>query len=657
MASSGTPGGSLTITHSQGQMRNGPPLSSGTTPSGLGPLPRAPRRRRLVLTASQKGALQAFFQENPYPGITAREHLARELAISESRIQLERKPSLRTGPLVRRMTPVSSVFLVKVSSAPYRGLQQELHPLPMRMTKEEMTLVPMPSVVGFPTVPVPQVWVQNQRTRQLRQSRRLDSRIPQGEGPPNGKGQPPGRVPKEGRRKRTSISASQTSILLQAFEEERFPGIGMRESLARKTGIPEARIQSRTEGRADANVAVLDVEDWLPTPFARPITDVPAVRPRSHESKALRQRIWFSTRSHPRVDGGRGVEGSREQTSGRGLSWGRERRAAEALARQSDTGPVCSRLGSQGCPGHAHGFRRPMERVWFQNRRARHPGQSPSGPKNALAANHKPSPRGTVPLDQSHLWRVPRSSPNLAPFDPLASMQTQAAGTPPVSSVDVVPPVSCGGFGRLIPGASLVPPTLGGQGGNAAAPRDLGSRSCPGLTRGGGLSPGHADLGLPSPGRCQQPKEHPSKAPLLLQVGPRPPPADPPQHWGHAGPSGTDQAMPRRGQSSQAVMGTAGSQDGTGQQPAPGESPAWWQQPPPPAGPCVPLPPQHQLCTDTSSFLQELLSADEMEEDVHPLWVGPLREEEPPGPLEAPLSEDDYHALLEMLQDSLWPQA
>ena len=104
-------------------------------------------------------------------------------------------------------------------------------------------------------------------------------------------------------------------------------------------------------------------------------------------------------------------------------------------------------------------------------------------------------------------------------------------------------------------------------------------------------------------------------------------------------------------------MGTAGSQDGTGQQPAPGESPAWWQQPPPPAGPCVPLPPQHQLCTDTSSFLQELLSADEMEEDVHPLWVGPLREEEPPGPLEAPLSEDDYHALLEMLQDSLWPQA
>ena len=41
-----------------------------------------------MLTASQKGALQAFFQKNPYPSITAREHLARELAISESRIQV-----------------------------------------------------------------------------------------------------------------------------------------------------------------------------------------------------------------------------------------------------------------------------------------------------------------------------------------------------------------------------------------------------------------------------------------------------------------------------------------------------------------------------------------------------------------------------------------
>ncbi|XP_038418354.1 double homeobox protein 4C-like isoform X5 [Canis lupus familiaris] len=176
-------------------------MASSSTPGG--PLPRAPRRRRLVLTASQKGALQAFFQKNPYPSITAREHLARELAISESRIQC--RGSLRMGPLVRRRTPVSSVFLVSQSaSAPYRGLQQELHPLPMRMTKEEMTLVPMPSVV----------WFQNQRTRQLRQSRRLDSRIPQGEGPPNGKAQLPGDspAPKKGPLLSHSLTQERVSV-------------------------------------------------------------------------------------------------------------------------------------------------------------------------------------------------------------------------------------------------------------------------------------------------------------------------------------------------------------------------------------------------------------------------------------------------------------
>ena len=37
---------------------------------------------------SQKGALQAFFQENPYPGNDAREHPAGYLAIPESRIRV-----------------------------------------------------------------------------------------------------------------------------------------------------------------------------------------------------------------------------------------------------------------------------------------------------------------------------------------------------------------------------------------------------------------------------------------------------------------------------------------------------------------------------------------------------------------------------------------
>lgn len=53
-----------------------------------GPRPRGQRRKRLVLKLSQKDALQALFQQNPYPGIKARESLARNLGIPESRIQV-----------------------------------------------------------------------------------------------------------------------------------------------------------------------------------------------------------------------------------------------------------------------------------------------------------------------------------------------------------------------------------------------------------------------------------------------------------------------------------------------------------------------------------------------------------------------------------------
>uniref|UniRef100_A0A452USW9 Homeobox domain-containing protein n=1 Tax=Ursus maritimus TaxID=29073 RepID=A0A452USW9_URSMA len=117
-----------------------------------GPLPPGSRRRRLVLTPAQKGALHAWFQHNLYPGIATRERLARELHIPESRIQL-------------RQTLLSdSVLFLE-------------------------------------------------------------------------------RVAKEGRRKRTSISPSETSILLQAFEKNRFPSIATREHLARLTGLPEPRIQ------------------------------------------------------------------------------------------------------------------------------------------------------------------------------------------------------------------------------------------------------------------------------------------------------------------------------------------------------------------------------------------------------------------------------
>ncbi|XP_045837594.1 double homeobox protein 4 [Meles meles] len=91
-----------------------------------------------------------------------------------------------------------------------------------------------------------QVWFQNQRTTQRRQSQ-LASADSQVEGPSCGQEQPPAWTPecfpKEGRRKRTAISPSQTSLLLQAFEKNPFPSISTREHLARLTGLPESRIQ------------------------------------------------------------------------------------------------------------------------------------------------------------------------------------------------------------------------------------------------------------------------------------------------------------------------------------------------------------------------------------------------------------------------------
>ena len=42
---------------------------------------------------------------------------------------------------------------------------------------------------------------------------------------------------------RTTVTGSQTALLLRAFEKDRFPDIAAREELARETGIPESRIQ------------------------------------------------------------------------------------------------------------------------------------------------------------------------------------------------------------------------------------------------------------------------------------------------------------------------------------------------------------------------------------------------------------------------------
>ncbi|XP_004417214.1 PREDICTED: double homeobox protein 4C-like [Odobenus rosmarus divergens] len=59
-----------------------------STCTSWSPLPCGFRRRWLVLKPMQQGALHAFFQRNPYPGIATRERLARELDIPVFRIQV-----------------------------------------------------------------------------------------------------------------------------------------------------------------------------------------------------------------------------------------------------------------------------------------------------------------------------------------------------------------------------------------------------------------------------------------------------------------------------------------------------------------------------------------------------------------------------------------
>ncbi|MXQ98191.1 hypothetical protein E5288_WYG021983 [Bos mutus] len=150
-----------------------------------GPIATGSPRRRLILTLSQKDALQALFQQNPSPGIATRERLARELGIDESRVQVWFQNQRRQS---------------KQSRPPSEHVHQE----------EEGGPTPTPRPPSPP--PRPQ------------SSSHEDSA-------------------REARRKRTVISPSQTRILMQAFTRDRFPGIATREELAHQTGIPEPRLQ------------------------------------------------------------------------------------------------------------------------------------------------------------------------------------------------------------------------------------------------------------------------------------------------------------------------------------------------------------------------------------------------------------------------------
>ncbi|KAM7231035.1 hypothetical protein CapIbe_017480 [Capra ibex] len=160
--------------------------SSGSSSTSSGPVATGSRRRRLVLRLSQKDALQALFQQNPYPRIATRERLARELGMAESRVQVWFQNQRR-----RRL---------KQSLSPSEYVHQE-------------------GEAGTTSTPMP-----------------LSP-------PPRPQSSSPGDSAREARRKRTVISPFQTRTLVQGFMRDHFPGIAAREELARQSGIPEPRIQ------------------------------------------------------------------------------------------------------------------------------------------------------------------------------------------------------------------------------------------------------------------------------------------------------------------------------------------------------------------------------------------------------------------------------
>lgn len=300
-----------------------------------------------------------------------------------------------------------------------------------------------------------------------------------------------------------------------------------------------------------------------------------------------------------------------------------------------------------------------LSQVWFQNRRARHPGQSRSGPANDRAANQEAVPHLTVAGDPGPLPGVPECSELLAPSNPLGSMQAFAAVMLPDLSMGFAPLVSCGGLGSQSLGATTAPPTQAWQGGsNSPTPEATRSHSLMGPSLGGALSARHAHLCPLTQGECQRQQEHPGMAPLPFQDdNPLPPDDNPCQPLQEAGPLGSHYAPQWLCEVSRLVVSTGQAPDAAVGQPAHAETPGWRWQAPPTAGLSSALDPQHPSSAEASSFLEELLSATEREEDTQPFPSGHLRQEEPLGPLEAPLSEDEFQALLAMLHDSPWPQS
>ncbi|CAM9828712.1 unnamed protein product [Rangifer tarandus platyrhynchus] len=459
-----------------------------------------------------------------------------------------------------------------------------------------------------------QVWFQNQRRRRLKQSRSPSANMRQdGEGAPG-----------EARRKRTAISPSQTRILVQAFTRDRFPGIAAREELARQTGIPEPRIQiwfqnrrarhpqqsARGPGNAPSPGAAADAGAHPALPGTASIleefveaTGIPDTQAPS-PGAAADSEIWFQNRRarHPQQSArGPGNAPSPGAAADAGAHPALPGTASILEEFVEATGIPDTQAPSPGAAADSE--------IWFQNRRARHPQQSARGPGNVRARGPGGASATTAPAPEDR--RAPPAVHSTSP--PLGPSQTQES----------MPPLA------------------------AAAPLGAPTFWVPGTASG-------VCVGQPLMFFVIQP------SPMALQPSEKPPP--PPQvavPWAACSPADTAPWQPGPG----AILPPLQPETHIRRRPespvAEGTAPLLEPQPHPPSLP------------RSTSLLDELLAATGILETQAPSagdaadardtpWSSPRAAADEEGVeaiLEAPLREEDYQALLDMLPGSPGPRA
>ncbi|KAM7227391.1 hypothetical protein CapIbe_021804 [Capra ibex] len=196
------------------------------------------------------------------------------------------------------------------------------------------------------------------------------------------------------RRRRLLLRLRQKDVLQALFQQNPYPGIATRERLARELGIAESKVQV-----------------WF----------------QNQRRRWLKQSRSPSEYAHQEGEAGP-TSTPRPQSSSPG-DLAREARRKRTVISPSQTRILVQAFMRDRFPGIAAreelarqtGIPEPRIQIWFQNRRARHPQQSPSGPSSAAAmTTPAPEDRRAPPAVQS-------TSPPLGPSPPQESMPPSAA--------------------------------------------------------------------------------------------------------------------------------------------------------------------------------------------------------------------------------------